>query len=361
MLSQRSGCTVGARLRRLRSTLAQSARTRACLAPRAPDKTATSIALTLPHVRSLDRSLRIGSLGAETASSEISIPQKNRVEAWSPRDMPDAAPAPAPKPARGSVFFGRGKAREGEPGDGASSSADAACSSSPARRSCGLAAENARDMKTTAQLNDKRLSSNKRMSIVAEAADEEIQSAKVVKVPWYIIMPFHTWKSNWDLTILMLVLVSGFLIPFDIAYRDELDPEECKGTTFNSSCGFGMMFDTVDLVLLCVFVVDLACSFFVSFQDEDAQWRITLKETSRNYVRTWLTIDLLAIIPFDQFASSEGAVLGMFKVRRGSGRRGGGGPVLKDRLGALGRRCESERDGGRLRSGRSTGAGAARV
>jgi len=174
-----------------------------------------------------------------------------------------------------------------------------------------------RSLEETRALCDDRLSVAKRMSIVAEAADEEVQSGKVVLIPWYIIMPFHKWKANWDLTILGLVLISGFLIPFDVAYRHEgLDPEGCASSFLDSHCSFGFFFDCIDLILLAIFVVDLNLSFFVSFQDEDGKWRTTLRETIRRYARTWLTIDLLAIIPFDQFASSEGAVLGMFKVLR---------------------------------------------
>ncbi|KAL3904614.1 MAG: hypothetical protein SGPRY_011219 [Prymnesium sp.] len=168
----------------------------------------------------------------------------------------------------------------------------------------------------TKQLTDRRLSQNARMSIVEDAADEEVQSGRAVERPWYIIMPFFTWKSRWDLMVLLLVLISSYMIPFDVAYRADIDPPECSSLFLEPSCTFGFAFDSVEVILIVIFVTDLVFSFFVSFQDADHHWKISITETARQYARTWLVIDLLAIVPFDQFASSDASVLSMSKVLR---------------------------------------------
>ena len=113
-----------------------------------------------------------------------------------------------------------------------------------------------------------------------------VQSSKEVQnVQWYIIMPFHGWKSRWDLVIMGLVSVrcqqtlpitrasipipsalrlwmsgarpawmaswraslapavhpqvSAFLIPFDIAYREVLEGDCESGGYLSSRCTFG--------------------------------------------------------------------------------------------------------------------------
>jgi len=168
----------------------------------------------------------------------------------------------------------------------------------------------------TRHLNDPYLSDIQRMSILQDAADEEMQSGMAVPTPWYIVMPFYTWKSNWDLMVLGLVIVSSYMIPFDVAYRSDIDPKGCGGSFLDPECSFGMVVDSMEMVLLAVFVMDLCVSFFVSFQNDDGHWQISVRDTARHYMHTWLIIDLLAIIPFEQFATSDAAVLSMSKVLR---------------------------------------------
>ena len=169
--------------------------------------------------------------------------------------------------------------------------------------------------------------SHRRLSFqqLVEDADVDFKLSKEVKdVPCYIIMPFHRWKSRWDLSIMGLVLLSSFLIPFDIAYRDLLDGDCGAGGTcyLSTTCTFGFFFDFVDLLLTFLFVLDLVFSGFVSYQDENNQWQVTAHETIRYYVRTWLIVDMFAVIPFDLmvegFCSEDSSLgaLGMFKAMR---------------------------------------------
>lgn len=151
------------------------------------------------------------------------------------------------------------------------------------------------------------------------AAEESFRSTVKRLVPRYIIMPFHRWKGRWDLVILALVLLSSFVVPFDVAYRQYLDPEECSNGNeyFKGGCPWGLSFDTLEVFFFIIFITDLVISFFVSYQDVDGSWKISLSATSRRYLRTWFIVDLLAVVPFDLVVDSDEATLvKLFKVLR---------------------------------------------
>jgi len=121
-------------------------------------------------------------------------------------------------------------------------------------------------------------------------------------VPWYIIRTDDEWKEKWDLTMIGLVMITCFTIPFDLAYRDALES------------GFTTALDVLDYILIVFFGIDFVLCFFVSEQN-DGVWITSLRETSVLYVKTWFIIDFLAVFPFDGF-SSGGEVLALFKVLR---------------------------------------------
>jgi hypothetical protein len=92
------------------------------------------------------------------------------------------------------------------------------------------------------------------------------------------------FRITWDLFILILIITSGLLIPFQIAFRHVAD---WSGTE---------IIYLVDLF----FLIDIVLNFFTSYRHKGAE--ITdRKKVSAHYLKTLLVIDLLANFPLDAF------------------------------------------------------------
>lgn len=72
-------------------------------------------------------------------------------------------------------------------------------------------------------------------------------------LPWYVILPSSNVKHRWDLFILGLVMLTSYIVPLDIAYRELKMPQAI--VTF---------IDGLDIAMLVFFVIDCFLSFFVS-------------------------------------------------------------------------------------------------
>jgi voltage-gated potassium channel len=92
------------------------------------------------------------------------------------------------------------------------------------------------------------------------------------------------FRIGWDLIILVLVIASCLLIPFQIAFQHGTD---WRGT------------EIVYLIDL-FFLIDIVLNFFTSYRHKGAE--ITdRKKTSVRYLKTLFVIDLLANFPLDAF------------------------------------------------------------
>ena len=129
-----------------------------------------------------------------------------------------------------------------------------------------------------------------------------------VPTPWYIIAPEGNGRTVWDTVVLMLVLLSAVSIPGQLAFGN-LMPDDLSAalTHFHTA-------------LLVVYGFDLVLWLFTAFEDDSGELAIKLDRIVANYLRTWLIVDLIAVVPWPLGASAPGLphvpVFAMLKVLR---------------------------------------------
>ena len=100
--------------------------------------------------------------------------------------------------------------------------------------------------------------------------------------------PEDPGKVNWDLFITIILLISCITTPFRIAFGGIEDPLE-----------WVIINATIDIL----FLIDIFVNFFSAYYDAEFQIVEDRKLIAKEYITGWLTIDTLAIIPFELLGS----------------------------------------------------------
>jgi len=98
------------------------------------------------------------------------------------------------------------------------------------------------------------------------------------------ILENSRFRVFWDFLILVLILVSCLLIPFEIAFEHWV------------SWSRTVLLHLIDLV----FFVDIFLNFITSYRSRGTE--VTdLRKTASKYLKTFFAVDLLANLPLDAF------------------------------------------------------------
>lgn len=89
----------------------------------------------------------------------------------------------------------------------------------------------------------------------------------------------------WDVLVSIILLMTCFLTPLNLAFSDELD----------SIQWYYIMNMTIDFL----FLIDIFVNFNTAFQRENNIMCDTRCDVVKNYATGWFIIDLLAIFPFE--------------------------------------------------------------
>lgn len=90
------------------------------------------------------------------------------------------------------------------------------------------------------------------------------------------------FRIRWDLTILILILITVLIIPFQIAFQHQV-------TAFGS-----IIIYSIDLF----FIIDIILNFRTSFRYAGEEITSS-RDLSRHYLQTNFSFDLVATFPFD--------------------------------------------------------------
>lgn len=100
-----------------------------------------------------------------------------------------------------------------------------------------------------------------------------------------MIYPNDTCKLWWDVFISVVLLISTFTTPIDLAFS-RLSEENPSFSTFNYTLDF-------------FFVLDIIVMFNSAIQDEYFNIIDDRKDIAIDYLKCWFFIDVVAIIPLD--------------------------------------------------------------
>lgn len=105
---------------------------------------------------------------------------------------------------------------------------------------------------------------------------------KEQKIRWYIILPEGRVRVFWNSVVMLLLLYTSIFVPFQTAFVDSDN----------------QFYQDLDVFFDCMFILDFVLNFFMAYEDKDKKVEIRLKFIARNYLYTWLLLDLLSCIPF---------------------------------------------------------------
>lgn len=120
----------------------------------------------------------------------------------------------------------------------------------------------------------------------------------------FIFKPNDSFKSKWDLVIMLSALFNCFTIPFKVSFNpDFMETQIFK--SFNSIIDF-------------IFALDIIITFRTALIDSYGNEISTPIEIAKHYVKASFWIDLCATIPIDQiiesFANKSNAYYEMFGI-----------------------------------------------
>lgn len=101
----------------------------------------------------------------------------------------------------------------------------------------------------------------------------------------FLIYPNDSYKSKWDILVIICAVYNSFQIPFDVAFKPEI-----------LSSPF---FKIIDFVIDSIFLLDMIITFRLVYINEKGDEETNLRNIASNYFRTMFWIDLSATLPLD--------------------------------------------------------------
>ncbi|KAK3272335.1 hypothetical protein CYMTET_19366 [Cymbomonas tetramitiformis] len=119
--------------------------------------------------------------------------------------------------------------------------------------------------------------------------------------PWLVMNPASPYRRAWDFLILLFVVFSSFLLPFDICFY--ATSRECdEGEQGILHCSKPQALTVLELIVDLLFWWDLVLNFRTAYIPKHARDRgyiTTPKRLALNYLKGWFLVDLMGSIPFD--------------------------------------------------------------
>ena len=100
------------------------------------------------------------------------------------------------------------------------------------------------------------------------------------------IMPDSRFRTWWDSLVLIVVLMNGVFVPFQIAFA------------IGSKASWGWL----DAIGFLVFSTDIVIQFCTAYIDPQGKVVTDRKKIAKHYIKTWFILDLVGTIPFELFA-----------------------------------------------------------
>ena len=189
---------------------------------------------------------------------------------------------------------------DAEPADAAS--APALSPDARARRSMELYEET--QAKYAVSTEEKAALEREEIEAIVEAM------AQRVKQPYFLLLPESKYIQRWDLVTLGALIFTAFVTPYEVALLES--PE-----TWGEVDALFFVNRFIDLI----FFKDMVMNFFLAFRDtsQDTRGRLVkdLPSIRRRYLRSWFTLDLVSILPFDILGMSfDSDVVSSLKIIR---------------------------------------------
>ncbi|GMH40004.1 hypothetical protein BSKO_07908 [Bryopsis sp. KO-2023] len=106
-----------------------------------------------------------------------------------------------------------------------------------------------------------------------------------------ILHPTGFFRTKWDFYMLLLFAYVCIVAPYII----------CFGVEFSRYSALGIIETLVDVS----FIIDIYLNFRTAYYDDSNKLVIRRRDIAFIYMRTWLAVDLVSVVPFDQLVVNE--------------------------------------------------------
>eukprot|EP01022_Parablepharisma_sp_SALTPOND_P008025 TRINITY_DN135088_c0_g1_i1.p1 TRINITY_DN135088_c0_g1~~TRINITY_DN135088_c0_g1_i1.p1 ORF type:complete len:455 (-),score=25.39 TRINITY_DN135088_c0_g1_i1:2196-3467(-) len=129
--------------------------------------------------------------------------------------------------------------------------------------------------------NLRRLSKN--LLVQVEKTDLNIKKDQKKALPWYLISPESKFKTIWSILLILPLLYTAFLVPFNVAFME-----------YYSSLGWMIAENIVSFM----FMTDVFINLFSVHRNAEGKLIRSHKEIVYQYLKGWFIPDLIACCPF---------------------------------------------------------------
>ncbi|KAJ8606509.1 hypothetical protein CTAYLR_005911 [Chrysophaeum taylorii] len=114
-----------------------------------------------------------------------------------------------------------------------------------------------------------------------------------------VLNPHAGWRVKWDLVLLALILYVLIVTPFELSFVSEF-PVEKLGRPKTRVYRKHIALYSLNRIVDALFVVDLVMEFNTAFFDaKRGEWVVDHGKIAKRYAKSWLTLDVLGILPYD--------------------------------------------------------------
>lgn len=115
-----------------------------------------------------------------------------------------------------------------------------------------------------------------------------------------LIYPEMKIKQHWDFLVSFGLIVCAIIIPYRVALVEV------------ESTGWDIINYTIDFI----FLIDIIITFNQAYYDHDFKLVDSRKAIAKNYTKSWLLFDILAVIPFRLIVGNISNLNGVVKIAR---------------------------------------------
>lgn len=122
-------------------------------------------------------------------------------------------------------------------------------------------------------------------------ADQVELLREALKARVYVIDPHSVYMRFWDLILVMCLVYTALVTPYEIAFIPPGDP--------------GLM--VINRLVDFIFIKDMVMQFFMKVERNTRQGKIWVRDrwkVAKIYVNSWFLIDLASVLPYDDFTDT---------------------------------------------------------
>ena len=142
---------------------------------------------------------------------------------------------------------------------------------------------------------------------------EDLEAIKgMLKEPWYLVDSEGSFMQKWDLCSTTALIFTALVTPFEVACLPDTDGLPIRELVSD------WLWWTNQFVNL-FFFADMVVSFFTTYRQSARLGSGVVKSLPlirRNYIRSWLAIDLVSVFPFGYLPVSGAGTLGILRMVR---------------------------------------------